>query len=877
LHECGYTRRIKDFEGHWAEESIKCANFGEKIVNTRINALIKFKTKQRICRLTTESGEEITATEDHPFYTQEGMTLLRNIRKGDEVAVFPFQGIEFSEPSNKIILSEEDITKLPLKKNFSQTINELKKRNLLPLRMNNEKLPYLLKLIGFILGDGTIYFTGNKGTIWFYGEPEDLEDIKNDIEKLGFKASKVYKRKRSHEIKTGYGDVKFDRVEYSIKTNASSLAALMWAMGLPVGNKCTQEYMLPNWLFDLELWQKRLFLASLFGAELSSPSTVTNHGYNFYSPILSMNKHEEFLENARQFLKQIKNLLNNFGVKSSLVGERKEFVNKNGKVSYRLQLRITSTPHNLINLWGRIGFEYNKKRLHSANVAILYLKLKENVLKERARAEKKAKELRKSGLNTSQICEELQSDYINHRFIERSLYGGRKVLPRVAFNFPTFNEFMNKRTSELGKTGLVWDRIVERKIIKLDDSVYDFNVANEHHNFIANNFAVSNCGVRLLRTNLRSKDLDEKKIRSLVDQMFANVPSGVGSKGKVRLRGKEIEDVLERGAKWAVENDYGWERDLQFIEEGGQMKIANASLVSQEAKRRGIPQVGSLGAGNHFLELQEVQEIYNPEVAKTFGIQNKGQITVMIHTGSRGCGHQICTDYLRVLERAVRKYNISLPDRQLACAPVKSKEAQDYFKAMACGANFAFANRQMITHWVREAFEKTLNRSAEEIGLEVVYDVCHNIAKLEEHQVGNKRRKVYVHRKGATRAFGKGYPQVSAKYREVGQPVLIPGDMGTASYLLVGTEGAMKESWGTTCHGSGRLMSRTKARRQYRAEQIINALRDKGIYIHAASLKVVAEETPDAYKDVSQVVEAVEGAGISHKVAKMRPLGVVKG
>lgn len=409
------------------------------------------------------------------------------------------------------------------------------------------------------------------------------------------------------------------------------------------------------------------------------------------------------------------------------------------------------------------------------------------------------------------------------------------------------------------------------------EEVFDITVSSPLHNFIASNFVVSNCGVRLLRTNLTSNDLDEKRVRGLVDQMFANVPSGVGSKGKVRLRGKEIEEVLEEGAKWAVDNGYGWEKDLEFIEEKGQMKTADSSLVSEEAKRRGIPQLGSLGAGNHFLEVQRVEEIYEPEVAKTFGIENKGQIAVMIHTGSRGCGHQICTDYLRVLERAVRKYNIDLPDRQLACAPVKSKEAEDYFKAMACGANFAFANRQMITHWVREAFEKTLNYSAKDMGLKVIYDVCHNIAKLEEHEVDKKRKKVYVHRKGATRAFCKGMEQVPTEYRSVGQPVLIPGDMGTASYLLVGTEQAMKETWGTTCHGAGRLMSRTRARREFRANEIIDALKKKGTYIRAASLKVVTEEAPDAYKDVSQVVEAVEGAGISRKVAKMIPLGVVKG
>jgi tRNA-splicing ligase RtcB len=385
-----------------------------------------------------------------------------------------------------------------------------------------------------------------------------------------------------------------------------------------------------------------------------------------------------------------------------------------------------------------------------------------------------------------------------------------------------------------------------------------------------------NCGIRLLLTNLDEKDI-RNRMRTLIDTFFANVPSGVGSKGRVKLSLKELQQVLEDGAKWAVDNGYGWDEDLEYIEENGRMTEADSSLVSEEAKRRGIPQLGSLGAGNHFLEVQRVQEIYNKEVAKTFGIEREGQIGVMIHTGSRGCGHQICTDYLRVVEQASRKYGLALPDRQLASAPLNSKEGENYFKAMACGANFAFANRQMITHWIRESFEKVFQSSPESLGIKVLYDVCHNIAKIEEHEIEGKKRELCVHRKGATRAFCREKMQVPQKYRRVGQPVLIPGDMGTESYLLVGTEKAMKETFGTTCHGSGRVMSRTRARSLFRADDIIKNLGKKGTYIHAASMKVLAEEAPGAYKDVSEVVRVVEGAGISKKVAKLVPLGVVKG
>ena len=385
-----------------------------------------------------------------------------------------------------------------------------------------------------------------------------------------------------------------------------------------------------------------------------------------------------------------------------------------------------------------------------------------------------------------------------------------------------------------------------------------------------------NCGVRLVRTNLNVNDLDFNKIRDLVDVMFKNVPSGLGSKAKIQLDMKQLEDVLINGARWAVENNFGWERDLEFLEENGCLNNAELQVISQRAKQRGMSQLGSLGAGNHFLEIQKVDEIYDSNIAKIYGIENKDQIVVMIHTGSRGFGHQVCTDHLRVLEQAVRKYRIWLPDRQLACAPVNSNEGQNYFKAMACAANFAWCNRQMIVHWVRETFEKVMNSSAEDLDMNIIYDVCHNIAKYEEHIIDGKKRMLYVHRKGATRSFGPDRKEIPLKYRDIGQPVLIPGDMGTESYLLSGTDKA-SETFGSTCHGAGRVLSRNQAVRKWRGEEIVRQLKNKGIYVHPASLKVVAEEAPGSYKDVRNVVDIAHGAGISKKVAKFVPLGVVKG
>jgi tRNA-splicing ligase RtcB len=385
-----------------------------------------------------------------------------------------------------------------------------------------------------------------------------------------------------------------------------------------------------------------------------------------------------------------------------------------------------------------------------------------------------------------------------------------------------------------------------------------------------------NCGVRLVRTDLRLDDV-KPKLKELIDHLFVNIPSGLGKKGKIRLGMNELDEVLERGVKWAVAKGYGWEKDLEHIEEGGSMQTADAAKVSNEAKKRGTPQLGTLGSGNHFLEVQVVDKIYNREVASAFGIEEEGQIVVMIHSGSRGCGHQICSDYLRTMERAVKKYNISLPDRQLACAPADSEEAKDYYAAMSCAVNYAFANRQAITHWTRESFEKVFGQSSEDLGMATVYDVAHNIAKLEEHNIDGTGKKVYIHRKGATRAFGPNQKEVPKAYRSVGQPVLIPGDMGTASYVLVGTEKAMEETFGSTCHGAGRQMSRAQAKRKFWGSDVKKALEGKGIYIRAASMSVIAEEASGAYKDVGEVVKTTHDAGISLLVAKMKPLGVAKG
>ncbi|KPJ52575.1 tRNA-splicing ligase [candidate division TA06 bacterium DG_24] len=384
-----------------------------------------------------------------------------------------------------------------------------------------------------------------------------------------------------------------------------------------------------------------------------------------------------------------------------------------------------------------------------------------------------------------------------------------------------------------------------------------------------------NCGVRVLRTDLRLDDV-EPHMPQLVDSLYNHVPCGVGSKGKIRISEKEVEKVLSRGARWAVENGYGWQEDLTYTEEEGAIDGADPSRVSPRALSRGRPQLGTLGAGNHFLEIQIIEDVYRDEVAGVLGLE-AGRISVMIHSGSRGLGYQVCDDYVKSMGAAVRRYGIDLPDRQLACAPVESPEGRAYLAAMRCAANYAWANRQCIMHWVREAFEEVLGRSAEDLGMHLIYDVAHNIAKFERHLVDGEERTLCVHRKGATRAFPPGHRDVPQRYRSIGQPVLIPGDMGTSSYVLVGTDRAMEETFGSTCHGAGRVMSRTAAIKATAGRAIEREMAERGVVVRAREIKTLREEVPEAYKDVDRVVDIVEGAGISHKVVRMRPLGVVKG
>jgi len=384
-----------------------------------------------------------------------------------------------------------------------------------------------------------------------------------------------------------------------------------------------------------------------------------------------------------------------------------------------------------------------------------------------------------------------------------------------------------------------------------------------------------NCGVRLLKTNLTLEDV-KNKISKIVSILYQDTPSGVGSTGDIRVSYQEEKKILLNGAKWAVGRGFGVRDDLEHCEESGAIEGADPDLVSERAFKRGKRQAGTLGSGNHFLEVQVVNDIFDKAIAEKLGL-SIGQVVIMIHSGSRGLGFQVCDDSIRVMLKCLNKYGINLPDRQLACAPINSPEAKDYIGAMRAAANYAWANRQVLMHLVRLSFEKIFSKSWQSLGMDLIYDVAHNIAKFEEYTIDGEKKTLCVHRKGATRALGPGNPQLPLKYRDIGQPVIIPGDMGTASYLLAGTKKAEAESFGSTCHGAGRVKSRHEAIRTVDLDQLLKELREKGIEVRATGRNTIVEEAPSAYKDIDQVVDVVEGSGLSNRVARMRPLCVVKG
>ena len=875
----GYTLPIGAIVEERRRESLALLDPGQaRLERAGVVAGLAKAPGKPVLSLETTAGRSIVGTSDHLFLTPEGMRPLGDLAPGDRVATLSWEGVPWEAPSGEVIVSEQLVRQAAARLGKTNAGNALAQalshlRDLLPLTFDHPALPVLLKVAGYVLGDGSIHVSGaaRKVVVSANGKAEDLERMASDL-RPWFKASRVYRRRRACEIDTTYGKRRFHTTEQSVRLGKGALGLLLAAMGLPVGKKPAQAWELPAWLFRAPRWQQRLFLAGFFGAELSTPRPVPAQGTCFQCPVLSQNKRLGFEASGERFLRQVADLLAGFGVTALTISARNEQTNRDGSRSVRQRLVLGSTSADLIALWGRVGFEYNAWRARQAAWAVAYLRAKEQAREGRERVRRQILDLRaRHGWGARKIHAALGASAFNLRFVERTIYADGEREVRSAAGYPRFEAWVRAHTEGLGESGATWETVAAMAPRPEVERVYDITVDHGAHTFLANGFVVHNCGVRFLSSDLTAEQV-RPRLRELTEALYQAIPSGVGStRDDVRLGEQDLERVLRDGAHWAREKGYASAADVEHLEENGRLPNADPARVSKRARARGHDQLGTLGSGNHFAEVGVIDEVHDEAAARALGLR-LGQVTLMIHSGSRGLGHQVCTDSLEDMLRAAGKYGIPLVDRQLCCAPIDSPEAQAYLGAMAAAANFAFANRQLMAHWARQVFRERFQSE-----LTTVYDVCHNIAKFETHPVDGQPRRLLVHRKGATRALPPGHPLVPAAYREVGQPVIIPGDMGRYSFVLLGGERSA-DSFGSACHGAGRVLSRHEAKRRFGGGDVAGTLeRERGVIVRGASRATVVEEVPEAYKDVAQVVDVVDSAGLARKVVRVRPLGVVKG
>ncbi|MFC5279787.1 RtcB family protein [Halorubrum rubrum] len=865
----GRRRRIENLFGRFEDERARVAA-ADGIFDSDIQ-LFSMTDDRTVYEIETETGDTVTATGDHPFQTSNGMTEVDDLATEDDVFLHPFKGFPDDEPPEFVVLDEDDFAD-----EDPQLVRVLKERDLLPLRSTDDAFHRLLKLVGYHTGDGSF----SRSHTCFYGDPADLEAIQHDIEAIGLTPSKIYDRERDHDIDGN----EFTRTEYSINSGSNAFKQLLIRLGAPEGRKVESEFTVPDYLHRLTDWQRALYLSAFFGAEMSRPDTVAPK--NSYAPSVSHNRVADHRVDGETFMRDLMRHLNELGIRTNALEEVERTETTAGE-TVRLRFGISTDSDNLIRFFTQIGYRYAHEKQRRGLLVAQYLKRKEQVINERARVAEEARALADGGMATRAIKDRF--DQVNDRFIERSLYGGRKGRPRPPADFPDFEQFREQTTVRNNLTiSSEVTSITERG--KMD--VFDIGVTHDAHNFVANGFVVSNCGVRMVRTSLTYDDVRGCEAE-LVDALFEAIPSGLGGGGVIDGDADAIEGALERGVEWAVSEGYGIESDLTHCEDEGRRPDARPEYVSRKATDRGRNQMGSLGSGNHFLEVQRVTDVFREEVAEAYRL-SEGQIVVLIHCGSRGLGHQTCNDYLRRIERDHADLLESLPDKELAAAPAGSELAEEYYGAMGACINFAWVNRQLITHRAREVFGDVFDADPiDDLGMELLYDVAHNIGKKETHEVpvgpdgrpatteeavDRADRELYVHRKGATRAFPAGREEVPEAYRSVGQPVIIPGSMGAGSYVLRGGSESMSVSFGSTAHGAGRLMSRTQAKQEFWGGDVRDDLeREQAIYVKAQSGATVAEEAPGVYKDVDEVVRVSDELGIGDTVARTFPVCNIKG
>jgi len=861
--EHGRRRPIRELADRFEDERAVVLDDGAE----KSDIWLVTEDEDTVYEVETETGRTVRATADHPFLTPGGMRELSAVEPGDEVYLRPFTGVEADDPEEFVVVSEDDLDDAT-----RQTVTALRERDLLPLHSTDGAFARLLKLVGYHTGDGSFTPDG----VQFYGSREGLERLREDVQALGIAASEVRSRDREHDA-DGTG---FEATEHSVHIESVALKRLLRELGAPESPTIESGFTTPGYLDRLPEWQVALYLSAYFGAEMSAPAPMTDT--DLYCPTVSNSRVRDTVDAGERFLREIADHLASLDVATNAI-EHVEPGADTERNTTRLRVGVKNDTENLSRFFSTVGYRYAPAKRREAAVATQYLRYKERTTERRHRIAQEAAALADDGTPVAELRDRYD---VTDRFVERSVRSSRAGRPRPPSDVPSYEEF-RAETETRGELAAAAVTSVEEVG---ERPVYDIGVEHEAHNFVADGFVVSNCGVRMLRTDLTYDDVRGRE-EELVESLFEAVPSGLGGGGVVHTSTAELESVLDRGVEWALQEGYAVPADLEHCEDGGSWDAADADAVSEKAKDRGKEQVGSLGSGNHFLEVQRVTDVYRDDVAEAYDLF-EDQVVVLIHCGSRGLGHQVCTDFLRRVEQAHTDLLGRLPDKELAAAPAGSRAATDYYAAMGAAINFAWTNRQLVTHRTRQVFEQVFGEDWESLGVDLLYDVAHNIGKRETHEVpvdasglpatreaavDTAERELFVHRKGATRAFPAGRPEVPAAHRGAGQPAIIPGSMGAGSYVLRGGEASMRETFGSTAHGAGRLMSRTQAKDEYWGGDVQDDLRHEGVYVKANSGATVAEEAPGVYKDVDEVVRVSDALGIGDKVARTFPVCNIKG
>lgn len=791
-----------------------------------------------VYRVRTATGETITATPDHPFLTPDGMVQLENLSPGDTVYVSPFKGVRDEEPVEFPVIERADMTDIG-----EESVARLEQCGLLPLLSTDDAFCRILKLAAYhaVRGD----FADSTGEAIFIAKPEPLAQICEDINQLGFETIE-------HD----------DRGERQLlRVPSEAFAAVLRKVRPSTDRRGNDIELIPRYFDRLTQWQQALYLSVYFGEHIRG--TSDNKRDRIECPAIRLTVDSNHLNTALGSLEFLGRVLKDFGIETTC---RVTSPDIGHAENHSLELEVAENPSNLIRFFEQIGYRYSGQQQRRASATLQYLKFRQ---RQTTSAERNQPQIQTDGGTEASGRRTVFGEY-EGRERGQSPTRNQSIHHDDVESFETYREQMN--VSSNGSVTTVIESIEPAG----SEPVYDIGVTHPAHNFLANGFVVSNCGVRMMRTNLEAGDLEGNE-EEIVESLFANIPSGLGGGGVVETDIDTVDEILSRGVRWAVDNGFGVEEDLTHCEDEGYRPEADPTVVSKRAKERGKNQVGSLGSGNHFLEVQRVTDIYRDRVAEAFGL-NEGQVVVLIHCGSRGLGHQVCTDYLRKIEQNHTELLASLPDKELAAAPAGSRLAEEYYHAMGAAINFAWVNRQLVMHRTRQVFERVFQTSWEDLGMQLMYDVAHNIGKKEVHEVDGRERELFVHRKGATRAFPAGREELPPVYRDIGQPVIIPGSMGSGSYVLRGGDRSLELSFGSTAHGAGRLMSRTRAKKEYWGGDVQDDLRDREqIYVKAQSGATIAEEAPGVYKDVDEVVRVSEELGIGDTVARTFPICNIKG